>query len=182
MMATANEEDLMWDDGEYIFYHDSFPGLLRLLYWQEAYGEHFRLSSDMGASFSISSAFSIARGSKCKEGAWLLLEYAFGSYAPDDLRFFFPASSIRLEQLLESARTTGIWYDPKEAFIALESYAVEQLQKLLNTPAVVMDRYPGLMKIMNEEAEKFFAGVRTAEETAAATQFRAAIYVAERFG
>lgn len=82
----------------------------------------------------------------------------------------------------ESARTTGIWDDEKEAFVALEPYAVEQLQKLLNTPAVVMDRYPGLLQIINEEAEKFFAGARTAEEAASTTQSRAAIYVAEHFG
>ena len=110
------------------------------------------------------------------------MEYAFTQDLPDDPRFVLPASKASLTRLLESGKTTGFWYDPEREYIKLDDYTVSIFNELLSRPVALMNRYPELTQIINEEAEKFFAGECSAEDAARATQSRAAIFMAERYG
>lgn len=182
MLATPDESGLSRDEVPYLFYHDSFPGLGRLLFWQVQCGDHFCFAPGMGVGLTIPDAFSIAKASPHKEGAWAFMEYAFTQDLPDDPRFVLPASKASLTRLLESGKTTGFWYDPELEYIKLDDYTVSIFNELLSRPVALMNRYPELTQIINEEAEKFFAGECSAEDAASATQSRAAIFMAERYG
>lgn len=57
---------------------------------------------------------------------------------------------------------------------------ISQFKTALEQPAFVMDKYLGLLQIMSEEAEKYFAGDKSTEEVAEAIQPRANIYLAEK--
>ena len=182
MLATPDESGLSRDEVPYLFYHDSLSGLGRLLFWQVQCGDHFCFAPGMGVGLTVPDAFSIARSSTHKEGAWAFMEYAFTQDLPDDPRFVLPASRTSLTRLLESGQTTGFWYDPKREYILLDEYTVSIFNELLSRPVALMDRYPELTQIINEEAEKFFAGGCSAEDAARATQSRSAIFMAERSG
>ena len=43
-------------------------------------------------------------------------------------------------------------------------------------------KYPEITRIMNEEVQKFFAGERSAEDTAAILQSRVSIFLSEQYG
>ena len=182
MVATPDESGLSRDEVPCLFYHDSFPGLGRLLFWQVQRGDDYCFAPGMGVGLTVPDAFSIAKSSFHKEGAWAFIEYAFTQDLPDDPRFVLPASKTSLSRLLESGKTTGFWYDPKQEYIMLDEYAVRVFNELLSRPVALMNQYPELTQIINEEAEKFFAGDCSAEDAAKATQSRAAIFMAERFG
>jgi len=182
MLATPDESGLSRDEVPYLFYHDSFPGFGRLLFWQVQCGDNYCFAPGMGVGLTVPDAFSIAKSSLHKDGAWAFIEYAFTQDLPDDPRFVLPASKTSLTRLLESGKTTGFWYDPKREYIILDEYAVSIFNELISRPVALMNRYPELTQIINEEAEKFFAGDCSAEDAARATQSRAAIFIAERFG
>ena len=182
MLATPDESGLSRDEVPYLFYHDSFPGLGRLLFWQVQCGDNYCFAPGMGVGLTVPDAFSIAKSSLHKEGAWAFIEYAFTQDLPDDPRFVLPTSKTSLARLLEGGKATGFWYDPKREYIVLDEYTVNLFNELLSRPVALMNRYPELTQIINEEAEKFFAGDCSAEDAARATQSRSAIFMAERFG
>ena len=183
-MMANDDETAMEDEDPFIFYHDGVSCPECLLRWQEYLNNHFDYLSQLGSSLGIPLALSMAKGSAHKEGAWCFMEYVFSNYDPtrDDADHTLPASRPNLERLLEAGKTTGFWDGGREQYVLLEPETEAHFRRLLDIPAFSGSQHPALQMIMREEAEKFFAGARSAEETAAATQSRAAIYVAEHFG
>ncbi|MBQ6274977.1 MAG: hypothetical protein IJK63_12235 [Oscillospiraceae bacterium] len=181
----AHDDELYHPEDEgkpYLFSPSSCPGLLNLIARQQMWEEDFSLAYGMGTGLSIPVAFSISQMSDHKDAAWVFLEYVFTQDLPDDPGFIFPASNIVFNRLIEQTVTTGLWYAPTKTYISPSEYSLGVLQEMLSPPLALMDRFPELTQIMDEEAAKFFVGDCTAEEAARATQARAAIFMAERFG
>lgn len=73
-------------------------------------------------------------------------------------------------------------FDSSYVPLQLSRYSVQQLRSLIERTDTVLNAYPDIIEIMVQESEKYFAGERSAEETAAATQSRASIAAAEKYG
>jgi len=157
-------------------------GVRRLMYFQRKYGDRFAFLANYGTALEVWDAFAISNTSENKEAAWQFIEYALSATEElDDGQFLLPTTQGALDELLEDATSVGVWNYTQERYEQLSSYTLEQFAALLQQDAVVMGKYPQLIQIMREEAEKYFAGDRSAEEAAKMTQSRATIYMAEQY-
>lgn len=128
-----------------------------------------------GSGFMGYSDTAVSSGSENKEGAWAFLDFLLSAPQPEEQRLFSalaPVMDVQLEMAASGKFAYGENILPKD---------VENFQALLSSIHAVVDRYPELMQILTEEAQRFFAGDRSAQE-AAATQSRASILMAERYG
>jgi len=170
--------------------------ILRMTGIEGLYGDQYSLSGcptgglSSGSCFEIMQSFAMSAESKNKEG---VLEFFRFILSPNiiDLKdltaiMCLPASEKQLTYLLEMAEGEGYMmyrsFDSSYLTLHLSEYSVQQLRNLIDRTDTVMDAYPDLIEIMVQESEKYFAGERNAEETAAATQSRANIAVAEKYG
>ena len=157
-------------------------GVRRLMYFQRKYEDRFAFLSNYGTALEIWDAFAISNTSENKEAAWQFIEYALSATEElDDEQFLLPTTQGALDELLEDATSVGVWNYTQESYEQLRPYTLDQFAALLQQDAVVMGKYPQLIQIMREEAEKYFAGDRSAEEAAKMTQSRSAIYMAEQY-
>lgn len=157
------------------------PGPLRLLYFQKQYGEELLMNTEFGSSYYLTDCFAIGKTSEETEGAMEFLAYANRRW-PDNPRFTWPASASVFQQLMEEYTTTGIYDEEYREFKQLSENTVEQLNELLGSIKGIRGAHPELEKIMDEEAQRCFAGDITPEQAAAAIQSRADIYLAEQYG
>lgn len=158
-------------------------GVGRLMYFQQAYGNKFAFLQSYGTALKIWDAFAISNASVNKDAAWQFIEYALSaSEELSEKQFLLPTTWEGLNKLLDTAAAEGVWDYEKNAYEQMSSYTREQFDSLLKQNAMVIGKYGQIVQIMREEAEKFFAGDRSAEETAKMTQSRASIYMAEQYG
>lgn len=92
-----------------------------MLYYQETFGESFELNTAFGSGFGVEMAFAISNTSERKDGAWKFIEYCHVADIAGE-RFSLPASATRLEQLLNEARNSGIWWEERQQYIPLSNY------------------------------------------------------------
>lgn len=162
-----------------IFSFEWIPGTLRMLYYQETYGESFELNTAFGSGFGVEMAFAISNTSEHKDGAWAFIEYC---HTADILgeRFSLPASTTRLEQLIDEAQTRGVWWEDQKRYIPLSNYTIDVLKNAIYSTKNQFANDTIVLSIVQEEANQFFAGDRDAEETAEIIQSRVDIYLAEQ--
>lgn len=162
-----------------IFSFEWIPGTLRMLYYQETYGESFELNTPFGSGFGVEMAFAISNTSEHKDGAWEFIEYC---HTADILgeRFSLPASTTRLEQLIDEAQSSGVWWEEQERYIPLSNYTIDVLENAIYSTKNQFANDSIILSIVQEEANKFFAGDRNAEKTAEIIQSRVNIYLAEQ--
>ncbi len=170
--------------------------IMRMTGIEGIYGEQYSLSGcptgglSSGSCFEIMQSFAMSAESKNKEG---VLEFFRFILSPNiiDLRdltesMCLPASEKQLDYLLEKAGGEGYMmyrsFDSSYMPLQLSRYSVQQLRSLIERTDTVLNAYPDIIEIMVQESEKYFAGERSAEETAAATQSRASIAAAEKYG
>ena len=89
-----------------------------------------------------------------------------------------------MQKLVDAACSVGIWYNDVGDYVTLSSSNAELLWDFFDqsSGAGMVGKHPELIQIMKEEATKYFAGDKTAEEAAAMTQSRAQLYLAELYG
>lgn len=182
-VCDAIDEDNMEFSRPHIFSFEQIPGLLRLIYLQQNYGDALSFRPELGCAFAVENSFALGRDSQHKEGAWQFIEYAL-DLRPEDQQFTWPMSRENLELLLDDAVTLGIHTEDMGDNVKLEPSQAEELLALIEAAAgsMVFDPEPDLGKIMSQEAQEFFSGDKSAEEAAALIQSRADIYLAERYG
>lgn len=170
------------DAEESIFSFEQIPGVLRLIYLQEKYQDTLSLESGEETAFNIEYAFAISNSSKNKEGAWKFMEYVMSADLQEQL-FSWPASRVRLNSLLNKAKTMGIFDENTNDYTKLSQNSIDQILNLISddSSSGLFDEYPELMRIAQEEAQKYFSGDKDVEETAEMTQSRATIYMAEQY-
>lgn len=164
-----------------VYFYDTIPGPLRLVYFQQQYGDEMRLNTEFGSRFILGLRFAMSNTSQNKTGALEFLNYAL-ERSPDDPRMTWPASAQQFNTQLEEYQNTGIWYENENRFVLLTENTMEQLYAMLDNMNGIYGEDADLITIMDQEAEKCFSGMCSPEEAAAAIQSRASIYMAERYG
>ena len=173
----------MHDPTPSIFSFQQLPGLRRVIYLQNTYGDDFKLLAGLGATFHMEHAFAISNTSSYKDGAWQFIEFAL-SYDLSAQEYSWPVMKDRISVQLDRACTTGIWFNDVGEYTRLTPSTAEEIWQFFNknSGVGVSGKYPQLIQIMREEATKFFSGDKSAEDVAKMTQSRAQIYLSEQFG
>lgn len=166
-----------------IFSFQQIPGIRRMIYLQNKHGGDIALFDGLGTAYYMGHSFAISNTSRHKDGAWEFIEYVLTA----DLKkqeFSWPIAKERLKKVLDTASTKGIWFNDAGDYKTLSEANVKQLWRFFadESAAGAIGKHPDLVKIMEEEAARFFAGDKTSEEAAAITQSRADVYLAERHG
>ena len=165
-----------------IYKLEQVPGMLRMLYFNQAYGETYTLVSGLGSAFELNHSFSISNSSQNKDGAWEFIEHAIGASILDSPGACLPASSESFQALMNRSKDPGVWDMEFNEYLSVSDYDIEQLQNVIQNTSVILNEYPELLRIMSEEAAKVFCGDRSAKEAAEITQSRASLFIAERYG
>ncbi len=135
---------------------EHIAGTLRLMYFQEAYGDKFAFLQGYGTALKIWDAFAVSNTGRHKDGAWQFIEYALSASAQlGERQFLLPTTKKGLGQLLDSAAAEGVWDYEKNAYAQMSPHTREQFECLLEQDAVVMGKYDRLAQIMREEGEGF---------------------------
>lgn len=164
-----------------IYSVENIARLLRLIYLQDAYDDEYTFQSGLGSCLFASQSLAIANTSANKDGAWEFIEYALSADIEQTSDAAFPVLISKLNALLESGSTTGVWRYKTNQFEKLTSHSEKEITTLIETTHCALDQYSSLIEIMKEEAVKFFCGDRNIEETVQITQSRANIYLSEQY-
>ena len=140
----------------------------------------FPMEDGSGSYIKAEEAYAISAHSDHIEGAWEFLRYYLTDDYQSGLSFGLP---VQKEVFLENSRSAlngaqNLSMDNKSA--APKTMTEEQLEKLVTFLLSVNRRYyenEEIMDIVGEEAEAFFAGDKTAEETANVIQNRVQLYL-----
>lgn len=132
----------------------------------------FPMEDGSGSYIRAEEAYAISAHSDHIEGAWEFLRYYLTDDYQSDLRFGLP---VQKKVFLEDSRSalSGSRNDS-------EPMTEKQLEKLVTFLLSVNRRYyenKEIMDIVSEETEAFFAGDKTAEETANVIQNRVQVYL-----
>lgn len=124
----------------------------------------------------------ISSGSRHKEGAWDFLEYLYSTMETKNSAFAgFPAKNRSLEKYLEGEIGETCWIDGEEYKVTQED--VELIWDLIRAAELNRVNLYGntIGKIVDEEAQTYFAGDKTAQEATHVIQNRVQIYLNEEF-
>jgi ABC-type glycerol-3-phosphate transport system substrate-binding protein len=180
-------------------YLDSFR-----TYWQimkGTFGEDINLigfPTDNRNGSAITPTFELAMSAKTamSDGAWQFLRYFFTDEYQDKMVYNFPVKLSRLESMAAESMKPYSWTDPATGvvteypttwYIGNESIEIGEItqqyvdvvKNYLHTLTQVVRYDTNMMNIINEETAAFFAGSKTAEETAKIIQNRVSIYIGE---
>ena len=129
----------------------------------------------------------ITEACKDKAGAWGFVRILFTPYVSDVIGAGLPASKIALDAALKKATDEKVWAYKQDGEdfinIQLDPATQEQVDKymaLINSCDTCLGRDKTVMDIITEELKPFFAGDKTAEETAEIIQNRVQTYVYEQ--
>ena len=140
----------------------------------------FPMEDGSGSYIRAEEAYAISAHSDHIEGAWEFLRYYLTDDYQSDLRFGLP---VQKEVFLKNSRSAlgGSRNDSIDnESAALKPLTEKQLEKLVRFLLSVNSRYyetEEIMDIVSEETEAFFAGDKTAEETAKVIQNRVQLYL-----
>ncbi|MDD4773938.1 MAG: extracellular solute-binding protein [Eubacteriales bacterium] len=180
-------------------YFNSFRQYWELM--QGTYGEEINFigfPTDNRNGSAISPSFKLAMSAKTKlsEGAWQFMRYFLTDEYQDTITYDFPVKLSRLEALAVEAMKPYSWTDeatgevheyPSTWWIGNESIEIGEITReyvdvvmnFIRSLNQVVRNDTDMMEIINEEAAAFFAGSKSAEETAKIIQNRVSIYVSE---
>ncbi|MHB1151787.1 MAG: ABC transporter substrate-binding protein [Eubacteriales bacterium] len=195
-METAYRENRILLQVEYF---NSFRG-----YWQlmkGTYGEDinfigFPTDSRNGSAINPTFKLAMSAKSKLSEGAWQFMRYFLTDEYQNTLTYDFPIKLSRIEALAKEAMEPYKWTDertgevteyPTTWYIGGESIEIGEITQeyvdvvmnFLRSLNQVVRYDTSMMNIIKEETAAFFAGSKTAEETAKIIQNRVSIYVSE---
>ncbi len=136
-----------------------------------------------GHYFEVGVRYSMAAGSENKEGAWQFIREVM-SPGNDIYSFeYLPASADMFGTMVNLAVTEGLNYpDYLKNPVTISEHDAQRLRTLIEETHFMPGKYPEITRIMNEEVQKFFAGDRSAEDTAAILQSRVSIFLSEQYG
>lgn len=132
-----------------------------------------------GAFIEGLETFGITTNSSHKQAAWAFLESYLGDTSQDVTSWtFFSSRSDELEEQLKEAMTRE--FDYRETKIpAASQQQVDVIKSLIEGAKLPNDNDTDVLKIINEEADAYFKGQKSAADVAKIIQSRVAIYVSE---
>lgn len=159
------------------------PGVKRVQYLEQVLGENFEIAYDYGTAFMFSGiSLGISSASPYKEGAWRFVYHVLSTgVEPGFADFCWPVTKDGLESLYDRVTGKGIFDYEKKEYVPLSQSALETCRELIQHSSHNLAGHLPIQEIMDEEAEKFFAGDRDAAETARIIQSRAGIYLMEQY-
>jgi len=181
----------------------TFNDFLTLQFYQAAYGEDVSLLGfpDSGGSGVILPRASLAISSRSahKDAAWSFVRtFLTEEFQAQSDQGAFPSNRAALNRVIEEAMTPlyqagsagaqieqpkggmGLSMSATVDFYAATQKQVDQLLDAIDRASGVWGADENLLGIVKEEASAFFAGAKTARETADLIQARAQIYVSEQ--
>jgi len=121
----------------------------------------------------------ITANSSHKKAAWTFLESYLGDSSQDvTSRTFFSSRSDELDEQLKEAMTTEFDYRETKIYPATQEQ-VDEIKSLIEGAKRPNDNDADVLSIINEEAEAYFKGQKSAEDVAKIIQSRVSIYVSE---
>ena len=187
---------LLYPTGLYDF--ESYQ-MYKAMFGGEITYKGFPAEQGCGSVFSVNSGWAISSKSQHKDGAWqfvrtlLTEEYQENNYA-----WAFPINKNSLDKMIEKAMTPETttdeegnvvevskgswgWGPDLEVEIKAATQAdIDQIMELIDAIDATMNYDMSLMEIVQEEAATYFAGQKSAQETAANIQNRVSLYVNEQ--
>ena len=132
-----------------------------------------------GAFIEGLETFGITTNSSHKQAAWAFLESYLGNTTQDVNSWtFFSSRSDELEEQLKEAMTRE--FDYRETKIpAASQQQVDVIKSLIEGAKLPNDNDTDVLKIINEEADAYFTGQKSAADVAKIIQSRVSIYVSE---
>ena len=125
----------------------------------------------------------ILASSPNREGAWRFLRCLMRSRGRNDFYNGIPANRAVFEQIVEHMLERQRPADgQKFSYPSFTEADAAELRRVVYGTDRMVRTDEALLRIIRSEAEAYYAGERTAEEAAAQTQRRAALYVAEQKG
>lgn len=195
-METAYRENRILLQVEYF---NSFRG-----YWQlmkGTYGEDinfigFPTDSRNGSAINPTFKLAMSAKSKLSEGAWQFMRYFLTDEYQNTLTYDFPIKLSRIDALAKEAMEPYKWTDeatgevneyPTTWYIGGENIEIGEITQeyvdvvmnFIRSLTQVVRYDTSMMNIIKEETAAFFAGSKSAEETAKIIQNRVSIYVSE---
>lgn len=173
-------------------------------YWQlmkGTYGEDINLigfptDSRNGSAINPTIKLAMSAKSKLSEGAWQFMRYFLTDEYQNTISWEFPIKISRLEALAEEAMKPQTWTNeetgevityPSEWWIGdrnieigeITQEYVDMVMEYIRSVNQAVRYDTSMMAIIHEEAAAFFAGSKSAQETAKIIQNRVSIYVSE---
>lgn len=188
----------MYDTGNYLVTEEIFGGPITCIGFPNSSGSN-------GAIMQGTDAIALCAGSKNKEAAWAFLEEYIS--APNErYSWNFPSLKSSLQAMMDEAMVPNYMYDENGEIqydengepmqydkggygwgnsndiyyiYAATQEQVDNMMELINSTTTLMSYDTQLIAIIQEEAEPFFAGAKSAAECAEIIQGRIQLYVDE---
>jgi hypothetical protein len=157
----------------------------------------FPNSGRNGSAIAVNNRIAISSKSKLIDGCWEFVKSFLSDKYQESVTYQWPVKISAFDKMAEKAmkgedgygpiRPLGdVVYDsigipnpmPQEGWKISEE-DVRYIKSFLQSVDVLMSYEQGVMDIINEEAKMYYAGNKTAEETAKIIQSRVQIYVSE---
>ncbi len=152
-----------------------------------------------GATIVPNMELAISSTSRAQKEAWEFIKYVLNDEQYNENIYAFTTNIRRLEDKMATAADDYYYYEQTEDDLAwykeyysedyyeymktrnqpLDEATIEQTMEIIKGATKVQRNDDSLLEIINEELSAFFAGTRSAEETAKIIDSRANLYVAE---
>ncbi|MCR5664939.1 MAG: extracellular solute-binding protein [Oscillospiraceae bacterium] len=162
----------------------------------------------VGSMLSLGTGFGISAKCENKEAAWSFVRTFMTEDYQDANQWNFPSNLNSFNKLKQKAMTVeywlddsgkkiideetgepmkmdkgGYWDEEKNEWVSIYSYSAEEvgkIEELVRGTSKVYDLDDSINQIIREQIEAFFAGQRSAEDTARLIQSKVSIYVNEK--
>ena len=169
---------------------DQIGNILRIYGFDKGYHDSYSFigcplgALSNGSAFYLQQCFAISRNSLHKEGAWQFLRSVLAPSVINNTTvsgsLCLPASALQLSALIGQACGSG--YNAFGQNIQISDHGAQELYKIINEGNSIMNAYPEIISVMQEEANRYFSGQHSAEDAAAATQSRVSLIMSEQYG
>ncbi len=158
----------------------------------------FPNSDRNGSAIGVENRIAISSKSKLIDGCWEFVKSFLSDKYQESITYQWPVKISAFDKMAEKAMKGEDGYGPIEPLIGDVVYDsigmpnpmpqegrkiseddVKYIKSFLQSVDVLMSYEQGVMDIINEEAKMYYAGNKTAEETAKIIQSRVQIYVSE---
>ncbi len=153
-------------------------------------------SSGNGGRFSVTSTIAISANTDLQEECWTFVSSMFSEEAQESLQWVLPVSRKAFDKQVEEAMKPETYKDEegKEVTAPFTIWRGDEEIKMPEMPKSFADDLKSyiegirdvdyydntLQQIVDEEAQKFYAGDQTAQQAASMIQNRASLYLSEQ--
>jgi ABC-type glycerol-3-phosphate transport system substrate-binding protein len=148
----------------------------------------FPTQSENGSVIIPSSRISILKKSKLVDGSWEFIKYFLSDEYQDNVSNEWPVKISSYDKLGEAAikGDTGGIIGYKDGYIGpgydtsgITAEDVAYIKEFISSAGSLIRYDTGVTDIINDEIDMYFAGIKTAQETANIIQSRVQIYISE---